>query len=121
MKPKLIFSVTLIAIMAAIIVISGCTNGPKLDDAFAQCLTEKATMYGTEWCPHCKNQKRLFGNSFRYITYIDCDKNKDECLRNNIEGYPTWIIKGEKHPGEQRLERLADLTGCSLSESQIND
>src|SRR3989344_9366604 len=36
-------------------------------DTFAQCLTEKgAIFYGTFWCPHCKDQKELFGNSIKY-------------------------------------------------------
>ncbi len=71
-------------------------------------------MYGTEWCSHCKNQKSMFGDYFQYIDYVDCDKNKDECLTAGIRGYPTWVIAGEQYPGEQSLERLAGLTGCDL-------
>ena len=28
-------------------------------------------MYGTEWCPHCQDQKRAFGTSFKYVQYIN--------------------------------------------------
>jgi len=81
-------------------------------DEFAKYLAEQgAKMYGTEWCPHCKNQKNLFGNSFRYINYIDCDKNRNECSIAGITGYPTWNINEQNYPGEQSIERLAQLSG----------
>ena len=84
-------------------------------DNFAQCLTDnEVKMYGTEWCSHCQNQKKLFGKSFKFVDYIDCDKNKDVCLSAGIKGYPTWKINGESYPGEQSLERLAQLSGCEL-------
>jgi glutaredoxin len=71
-------------------------------------------MYGTEWCSHCKNQKAAFGSSFEYVYYVDCDKDKDECIKAGVKGYPTWQINGENYPGEQSFERLAFLTGCSV-------
>jgi|SRR3989338_2602091 len=81
-------------------------------DEFAKYLTEQGVrMYGTEWCPHCKNQKKLFGNSFQYINYTDCDKNRDECSIEGITGYPTWKIGEQSYPGGQSLERLAQLSG----------
>lgn len=84
-------------------------------DSFASCLTEEGVvMYGTDWCPHCKNQKALFGKSFKLIDYVNCDFNKETCLINGVEGYPTWKISGENYPGTQPLEKLSALTGCSL-------
>ena len=89
-------------------------------DAFAKCLSEKkATIYGTEWCPHCKNQKELFGNSFQYIDYVDCDENGEACLAAGITGLPTWNINGQDYEGEQSLDVLALLTGCELVAKQI--
>jgi len=80
-------------------------------DEFANYLTKQGVkMYGAEWCSHCQNQKKLFGNSFQYIDYIDCDKNKNECSIAGVNGYPTWNINGQNYPGEQSLERLAQLT-----------
>jgi len=81
-------------------------------DNFAKYLTEQnVKMYGTEWCPHCKNQKELFNSSFQYIDYVDCDKNRQECLSAGVNGYPTWKINGQNYPGEQSIERLAQLSG----------
>ena len=73
-------------------------------------------MYGTNWCSHCQNQKSEFGGSFNYINYVDCDKQRDQCVMAGIKGYPTWEVNGELFPGEQRLERLASLTGCQFAE-----
>ena len=81
-------------------------------DEFAKYLTEQGiVMYGTEWCPHCKNQKELFGNSFQYINYIDCDKNQRACDEAGVSGYPTWKINGQNYPGVQSLEKLAQSLG----------
>ena len=113
MKLKIIFSFLVILIIST--VLSGCSKGSGKYDGFAQCLTEKdAVMYGTEWCSHCQNQKKAFGSSFQYVYYVDCDRNKQECLDAGVRGYPTWIINGSKYSGEQPLYRLSSLTGCEL-------
>ncbi|MEM4711314.1 MAG: peptidylprolyl isomerase [Candidatus Woesearchaeota archaeon] len=93
----------------------------NLDD-FAKCLTEKEVkMYGAYWCPHCENNKKQFGESWKYVTYVECavegqpQIQTQACIDANIEGYPTWIINGKKYPGEQSLATLARLTGCKLN------
>ena len=46
--------------------------GPGQYDEFAQYLTEQGViMYGTEWCPHCQNNKKLFGNSTTGFTLVE--------------------------------------------------
>lgn len=95
--------------------------GPGKYDAFAQCLTEKGMVeYGAYWCPNCAEQKRMFGKSFQYLTYVECDargKNGDPALCNakGISGYPTWITaEGEELRGVQQFETLARISGCEL-------
>jgi len=89
-------------------------------DFFAQCLTDKgAEMYGAYWCGHCQNQKAMFGDSFKFIEYIECDSggqnaHPEKCQKAGVTGYPTWKINGKLMPGEKTLELLANLTGCSL-------
>src|ERR1041385_8352379 len=42
-------------------------------DSFAQCVSAKgARMYGAWWCPHCADQKELFGFAFQYVNYVEC-------------------------------------------------
>lgn len=113
MKLKLIFP--FLFILTILLVLTGCAKNSTNYGSFAQCLSEKgAVMYGTEWCSHCKNQKEMFGDSFQYISYVDCDWNADQCSNAGVKGYPTWIIDGKMYSGEQKLERLASLTGCQL-------
>lgn len=88
------------------------------EEELAKCLTrEGAKMYGAYWCGHCQNQKKLFGDSFQYIDYIECDAkgenpNPAACSSAGIEGYPTWVISGKKYPGEQSFEKLKELSNC---------
>lgn len=91
------------------------------NDAFAQCLTEKGIkVYGSFRCPHCIAQKELFGSSYSRINYVECDvmsknANVKECTDKNIMSYPTWILSdGEKRVGTQKLEELAQSSGCKL-------
>jgi len=85
-------------------------------DTLAQCLTEKgAVMYGAEWCPHCQNEKKAFGDSFRFVSYVECPDDPQKCLAAGINGYPTWIFPdGRKLEGEQGLKKLSQESGCVL-------
>lgn len=94
----------------------------KLDD-FARCLKDKEVIfYGAFWCPHCQNQKSLFGNSQKYLPYVECstpDSNGQlpECSQANVQAYPTWQFPdGSKQEGELTLQTLAEKSGCQLSE-----
>lgn len=75
-----------------------------------------AKNYGAYWCPHCHEQKELFGQqAFALIDYVECDpKGKNPrpqlCKEAEIRGYPTWQIKGVLYPGVQSLQTLADLS-----------
>lgn len=71
-------------------------------------------MYGTEWCGACATQKEIFGNSFRNVEYIDCERNRDTCLRNGVRAYPTWLAQGVPYEGVQNIEQLAEISGCEL-------
>ncbi len=92
----------------------------KLDE-FAQCLKEKnAVFYGAFWCPHCQNQKKMFGKSVRLLPYVECSTpdgrgQKEICKEKNIDGYPTWEFSdGSRLNGEISLEKLREKTGCAL-------
>lgn len=82
----------------------------------AECLKEKGvTMYGTEWCGHCKNQKALFGEAFAKASYVDCDAQRQVCLDAGVRGFPTWIdAQGNQYPGTQQLAKLAEIGGCEM-------
>lgn len=90
-------------------------TAPGKYDRFARCLTSKGiTMYGTDWCPYCKKQKAMFGKSFKYVNYVNCDFEKAKCNAAGVRGYPTWVIEGKKYHGIRSLTELAMLSNCSL-------
>lgn len=96
-------------------------NQPGKLDSFAQCLTEKGLkFYGAFWCPHCQAMKRLFGNSTKYLDYIECSTPNGQaqtqiCIDNKITGYPTWVFAdGSRLSGEVELSTLAEKTSCPL-------
>jgi hypothetical protein len=90
--------------------------GPGQYDDFAKCTASAgAFMYGTEWCPHCQNQKKMFGKSFQYVNYVDCDRNQAQCASQGVTGYPTWVFgDGTRISGTQSLAVLAQKTACTL-------
>lgn len=85
-------------------------------DSFVKCLAEKKlVMYGAYWCPHCQAQKKLFGDSVQYLSYVECTQETALCLEKKIEGYPTWIdALGNRFSGEQSLQKLSEITQCKL-------
>ncbi len=90
-------------------------------DDFAKYLTESgAIMYGTEWCSHCKTQKSFFADSFKYVNFVDCDKQAATCSAAGITGYPTWIINEQKYSGAQTIERLMQLTGYAPNKTLVD-
>ncbi|AIE74510.1 MULTISPECIES: vitamin K epoxide reductase family protein [unclassified Synechocystis] len=92
-------------------------SGPA-EIELAEFLTAKGILnYGAFWCPHCYDQKLLFGKeAFEKITYIECDpagKNPQTqvCVDTGIQSFPTWGIDGKLNPGVKTLQELAELTG----------
>jgi uncharacterized membrane protein len=88
--------------------------------ALAEHLTDEGVLfYGASWCPHCQEQKRLFGASASRLPYIECSPagqntpQAPSCNRAGIQSYPTWIYKGRAiGVGEVlSLARLAETTG----------
>lgn len=95
-------------------------------DSFAECLTNNnVTMFGAYWCPHCREQKKLFGDSWRLVNYVECSlpggaSQTKECREAGITSYPTWQFGDENNrvTGFLSLEELSKLTGCSLNEGE---
>ncbi|MBD1807363.1 vitamin K epoxide reductase family protein [Microcoleus sp. FACHB-SPT15] len=69
------------------------------------------------WCPHCYEQKQLFGKeALSELNAIECaadGKNGQPqvCAEAGVKGFPSWQINGELTSGTKTLEELADLTG----------
>lgn len=75
-----------------------------------------AVMYGSYKCPHCSQQKQMFGDAFKYIKYVECNPkgenaNPSLCLAKGIMNYPTWEIDGRFYEGAMPLEQLSAISG----------
>ncbi len=88
--------------------------------ALAKHLTQTgAKKYGAYWCPHCYEQKQLFGKeAWKDITYIECasdgkgkNPQSDLCRQKGIKSFPTWEINGKLDPGVKVLSKLAEASG----------
>ena len=113
----LIIGILILGVLATMVLQSnGETVSSTKYDTFAKCLASKnLTMYGTIWCSHCKAEKARFGDSFKYVPYVECTENPNLCLEKGVEGYPTWIDEnGVKYIGEQGLEKLSQISSCEL-------
>jgi glutaredoxin len=75
-----------------------------------------AKIYTAYWCPHCHDQKELFGKeAAAELTIIECapdGRNSQAalCKQKGVQGYPTWEIKGVIDSGVKPLEQLALLS-----------
>lgn len=91
---------------------------PKIR-ALAEHLTEEGVLfYGASWCPHCQEQKRLFGASATRLPYIECSPagpnspQAPSCNRAGVQSYPTWVINGRATVGQVlTLAQLAEASG----------
>jgi len=102
-----------------VLFIAGCGQNVLTDlnlDSFASCLTENgAEMYGASWCPHCTDQKELFGESFKLIDYTECTTDQQKCEEEGIQYLPTWkFADGTVTTGLKSFSSLAEKTGCKL-------
>ncbi|MBM5826628.1 MAG: vitamin K epoxide reductase family protein [Cyanobacteria bacterium M_surface_7_m2_040] len=86
--------------------------------ALAEKLTASgAVMYSAYWCPHCHEQKQLFGKeATAKLKVIECAPDGQNsqaalCQQKKIEGFPSWEINGQLDSGVKPLQKLANLVG----------
>lgn len=90
-------------------------------DTFAKCVAKKnAVMFGSAFCSHCDEQRKLFGDSFRFIHYVECSRegaaeDVSACKSAQVRFTPTWIFSdSDRLLGVQPLKTLGERTGCAL-------
>ncbi len=117
---NIVIVVTIVALCAGLYFFLRRKQNTRMD-AFAQCLgTKGAKMYGAYWCPHCADQKELFGSSFQYAPYVECgikgSRNQAQvCIDAGVKRFPTWVFAdGARVEGEHTIEFLGEATGCPL-------
>ncbi|MFM7641830.1 MAG: vitamin K epoxide reductase family protein [Cyanobium sp.] len=88
--------------------------------SLAKHLTAKgAVMYSAYWCPHCREQKELFGKEgVAELTVVECapDGHKSQaalCEAKQIKAFPSWEINGVIDTGVKPLAKLASMSNYS--------
>jgi len=78
-----------------------------------------AVMYSAYWCPHCHEQKELFGKeATAKLNVVECaadgeNNQADLCRSKGLEGFPSWEINGSIESGVASLDTLAERSGYS--------
>ncbi len=97
------------------------TQIPNAYTPFASCLKERGVLfYGAFWCPHCVEQKKMFGSAAKALPYVECSTPNGQgqiplCVEKNIDTYPTWsFADGSMQKGVLSFEALAEKSGCQL-------
>lgn len=73
--------------------------------------------YFAYWCPHCYEQKQLFGKqAVAELEAVECaadgkNAKPQACVDAGVKAFPSWEIKGKLTTGVKSLEELADSTG----------
>ncbi|MDX2239871.1 MAG: vitamin K epoxide reductase family protein [Leptolyngbyaceae cyanobacterium bins.302] len=104
------------------------TTSGEAEIALAKHLAQTgAKFYGAWWCPHCHDQKQLFGKeAAQSLPYIECSTADGSgqtqiCQDQKIEGYPTWEINGQRlQSGTKSLEELAQASNYQGSRNFRN-
>ncbi len=96
-------------------------RGPE--DPYLRGLAERvadsgAVFYGASWCPHCQEQKAMFGASQDRLPYVECSPGgprggvASSCVSAGVSTYPTWVFPdGSRQTAVMSLRELADRVG----------
>ncbi len=73
-------------------------------------------LYNAYWCPHCHDQKELFGKeAVSSLILVECaidgkNNQAELCKSKGITGFPSWEINGEIYSGTKTLDELSELS-----------
>ncbi len=82
------------------------------EEKVMSCIASKATLYGSKYCPHCQEQKKILGTYLSLFKDIDCLDNPELCNKAGVDRYPTWEINKKLYPGVKSIGELKKLTNC---------
>ena len=117
------------AIVAGLVMLAmhGNTSGPVVpaegEDPYlaglAAALSDSgARFYGASWCPHCNEQKAMFGLSADRLPYVECSPGGRQapasrtCTAAGVRSYPTWVFgDGERVVSVLSPSELANRIG----------
>ena len=90
----------------------------RLIDTFAKCLASKdVVVYGAYWCPHCQNQKKLFGERVPICAVCRSilRKRQNAPQRALMDIRLGYSRNGSRIAGEMSFQELSDKTVCPFA------
>lgn len=81
-----------------------------------------AKFYGAVWCPHCTEQKNIFGEGGDYLPFVEVT-NPDKTLNAlgtslGITKLPTWVFAdGSRVEGTMSITQLVQFSGVTVPTS----
>jgi len=109
----IVFSIIILVFASFIVYSFVIKNNGISPERVAQCLSDKgAKLYTSQYCPHCQEQKKMFGDALSKLDIAECSTQIEECQNAGITAYPTWIINGRKFLGTKDMNTLYDLSDC---------
>ncbi len=99
------------------LLLASCTPSRDYSHLTACLVENKAVMFGASWCPHCAEQKKMFGSSAKDMPYFECSKGNtqvQECTDRGIMSYPTWQFS------EVALKALPELAQINLFNGELD-
>lgn len=110
----------MIIVLAALAVLTLLLLWPQAaasKKSLGACLAENGVvMFGADTCENCVNQKKIFGDDFKNVNYVNCEFNIEECRKKGIAAYPAWSLEDKIITGTQTLPALAKFAGCQYSD-----
>ncbi len=113
-KKYFLLSLFIITLIIFGITVYSQVKKPGLYENFTKCLTDKAIIYGNDFCSYTNQQMNMFGKAKKYLSYVKCIDNEELCNSKGVKITPTWEINGKTYQGVQSFETLARLTECEI-------
>jgi len=87
------------------------------DDNFKKCLSEQEIILyiNTEKVSETLKDIELV-QYFEYIKIKNCLIDKETCIQDDVNSFPTWIIRNNKINRDITSEELSELSKCKLNE-----
>jgi transcription elongation factor Elf1 len=136
-KKNIISAIIFLGFVAVIIlgITAGSSDGKSSTEKealtnLASCLADSgAKFYGAYWCPHCMEQKRMFGvAATKELPYVECGvpgsrtEQTEICKTEKVEKYPTWkFADGTVHQGGMTPKQLAEKTSCEYVDTAATE
>ena len=63
---------------------------------------------------NCAEQKKIFGDDFRFVHYVNCEFEQELCSDKGISVYPLWSKDNKAMTGLQSFGNLSEFSGCFI-------